>query len=131
MSGKVRSVIGTLYKENLNEGFLKELFDKTEAKFASGQIEECPSTKKLHLQFVLQFKNPRALSALGTLCGCHIEPCKDLKESISYCRKVETRIEGPWTFGEEPTIGGRPKMAKEFLALTLEQRLELPMHQVI
>lgn len=50
---KVRSVIGTIYKEELNEGILKELFDKTEAKFATGQIEECPTTKKLHIQFVL------------------------------------------------------------------------------
>lgn len=33
---KVRSVIGTLYKDNLSETDLKDLYDKTEAKFATG-----------------------------------------------------------------------------------------------
>lgn len=33
---KVRSVIGTIYKEELNEGTLKELYEKTEAKFGTG-----------------------------------------------------------------------------------------------
>jgi ArsR family metal-binding transcriptional regulator len=26
----------------------------------------------------------------------HIEKCKNVKESIKYCQKEETRIEGPW-----------------------------------
>lgn len=46
---KVRSVIGTLYKEKLSEVDLKDLYDKTESKFATGQIELCPKTNRLHL----------------------------------------------------------------------------------
>lgn len=125
---KVRSVIGTLYAENLSEVSLKDLYEKTEAKFATGQVEECPETKKLHLQFVLQFKNPRALKAIGELCGCHIEPTIKLEKSVEYCRKVETRQEGPWTFGEEPTKGGRPKLAKDVINMKEEELLELPLH---
>lgn len=91
-------------------------------------MEECPETKRIHLQFVLQFGSSRSLKALGETCGCFVEATKDFIKAVEYCRKVETRVEGPWTFGEEPTKGGRPKLAKEVINMTNDELLDLPMH---
>lgn len=71
------------------------------------------------------------MKQIGELCGCFVEPAKDFYKAIEYCRKVETRQEGPWTFGDDPDKkdkGGRPKTGREFMALDIEERKDLPMH---
>ena len=53
-----------------------------------------------HYQAVVWFKNPRSFRGIKSLFPrAHIEICRDLKKSIAYCSKVETRSEGPWFKG--------------------------------
>lgn len=35
----------------------------------------------------------------------HIEPCKNMFKSINYCKKEDTRIDGPIEFGVPPEKG--------------------------
>lgn len=72
------------------------------------QTEECPTTKKRHNQGFIYFKNPILLTnVIKKLNKAHIEPCIDIQASIKYCSKEETRIEGPFEFGERPAQGKR------------------------
>lgn len=47
-----------------------------------------------------------------------------------YCNKEETRLEGPWSFGEFKKQG-RPTLAKDVVKMTEEELLDLPMHQYL
>lgn len=41
----------------------------------------------------------------------HCEPCKDEDAAIAYCKKIDTRIDGPWEFGERIGPGKRTDLA--------------------
>lgn len=41
--------------------------------------------------------------------------------SIEYCSKSETRVSGPFEFGDRPIKGGRPKLSKALDALNLDE----------
>lgn len=56
-----------------------------------------------HLQGFVRFKSAKRMSGVKKLFGnaCHVEPQKGrLDQAIEYCKKEETRKEGPWGFGE-------------------------------
>ncbi len=64
-----------------------------------------------HFQGVVFFKNKRTFRSVRSILpdGCHIESMKGtLDQAVAYCTKEDTRIEGPWKFGEKPAgQGGR------------------------
>lgn len=62
---------------------------------------ESGENKTEHFQGVIQFSNQRDFNSVKQLLGNnpHIEKCKNLKASIAYCSKQETRIRGPWACG--------------------------------
>lgn len=50
----------------------------------------------IHLQGVIRFRNPR--DGVGDWFGlCHWERCRNWRQAVKYCTKVDTRIDGPWT----------------------------------
>jgi len=50
-----------------------------------------------HFQGVLHMNGQKRLSSMKTLLPrAHLEPCRNLKASIAYCEKEDTRLEGPW-----------------------------------
>lgn len=57
-----------------------------------------------HLQGYLEFKSKRTLAGAKRLFGAngvHLEVRKGTRaQAIEYSRKVETRIDGPWEFGD-------------------------------
>ena len=58
----------------------------------------------------------------------HIELCKNPKGALEYCLKEDTRIDGPWEFGE-PTkkMAGKTQKInklKDLIPLSLEERIE-------
>lgn len=79
--------------------FLDPLKDKI--RYACGQIEKCPDTGKLHLQFFIQFeKVQRGATLMRLWPGVHLEMTKKPEETRDYCMKEISRIKGPWEFGE-------------------------------
>jgi len=64
------------------------------------QLEEAPLTKTPHYQGVVCLKDKIRLTALSKLYPhTHLEPCRDVQASATYCQKPESRKEGPWVFG--------------------------------
>jgi hypothetical protein len=73
-------------------------------------------------------KNKLRLGGLKQICPkAHFEPIRVDNGVAEYCNKEEGRLQAPVTYGEKPK-NGRPKLAKDVLAMTEEEKLELPMH---
>ena len=54
----------------------------------------------LHLQGFVQFKNAISFQSLKKILPrAHIEKCNNIDASISYCQKIDTRVDGPWSYG--------------------------------
>lgn len=81
-----------------------------EAEYLVYQYEMCPKTKKLHIQGYVQFTNARSLGGVKKLLtkwsgekGPHLEISKGTpEENKNYCTKVESRVNGPFEFGDCP-----------------------------
>lgn len=66
------------------------------------QVERGDENEKLHVQAYLEFKKPMRYSAIQKMCpGVHIEKRRGTRsEAREYCQKVETRVVGPYEYGE-------------------------------
>lgn len=60
------------------------------------QLERGENETK-HLQGVIRYSNPREQVDQNIFQLCHWERCRNWKNAIRYCTKVDTRIDGPWT----------------------------------
>lgn len=66
------------------------------------QIERCPTSGKLHQQGAVSFKYQKSLSALVKLWkGPHYEIATNMLASRNYCKKSDSRVEGPYEFTEK------------------------------
>lgn len=75
------------------------------AKFVIWQQERCPDTQRVHMHIYIRFAEPVRFAAVQKLIndmGAHCEPRRGTeKEAADYCRKEDSRIAGPWFFGQE------------------------------
>lgn len=107
-SPKLRNYVFTIFCENY-----KNVPEKLPVgiKYLVCQQEKCPSTGKLHLQGYLELTKPMRMSAVKKLLDCpsvHLEVRKGTQEqAIAYCKKTESRVAGPWEFGEPGRQGKR------------------------
>lgn len=79
-------------------------------KFVVFQKEKCPKTGREHYQGFCSLKTRMGFKKLKELVGkkLHMEPpWSSVKKAIAYCRKEDSRIDGPWDAGEEPEQGKR------------------------
>lgn len=96
---KVRTWLCTL---NNPDTTLGEIHTRLLAAYTVGQLEEGANGTR-HLQFVQNFKNPVRLAHYKKhLPQAHCEPVLVDNGVDKYCMKQETRVEGPWEFGEKP-----------------------------
>lgn len=73
-------------------------------------MEEAPTTKTLHLQIFIKFHDPKRFTYFKKWRPeFHVEPCHNQNAANNYCGKPETRVEGPWEFGELKAAGGDKK----------------------
>lgn len=86
-----------------------------ECKYVVFQKERCPTTGREHYQGYLFLEGHNGLSRntllrrLPCLTSAHLESAKGSpRDNREYCTKEESRIEGPWEFGDLPAVG-RPK----------------------
>nr|WAE42741.1 MAG: replication associated protein [Cressdnaviricota sp.] len=81
--------------------------------YAVWQLECAPDTGRLHWQGYAEFDKAMRYSTLHTYDGfanppAHFEPRAGTQaQAIAYCSKEDSRVEGPWTFGEPKQQGQR------------------------
>lgn len=94
------------------EAFLRSLVETSKARFVVGQLER---GSHLHLQYYVQRDRQSTLSIMKRdICAdSHWEPANGSPEqNIAYCTKEDTRVAGPWQFGECKGQGRRSDIDK-------------------
>lgn len=109
----VRLWAGTRHNADRPREFLESLVSEHGAVWSFGQLERCPTTQKLHVQFAVQFKHQKALKAMKLIDPtAHWEPAKgNVNHQVAYCSKTDSKVEGPWEFGTRPAQGARNDLA--------------------
>ena len=98
---KVRTWLCTLNNPELT---LEQVHQRTSAAYTVGQLEQ-GANGTLHLQFVQNFRIPRRLAHYKKyLPQAHCEPVLVDNGVDKYCMKQETRVDGPWEYGEKPIL---------------------------
>lgn len=102
------------FRKNVNPELLTETERDREATILYGllldccdsfafQLEAAPTTGYLHYQGYAQFTNQKRYGWIQTNI-CHFEYLMPIKgkphQNWAYCTKEETRVQGPWTWGE-------------------------------
>lgn len=95
------------FADNADEGknFLHDLWATkffNKCKYACGQIEK-GEQGTIHLQAFANFKQQIRFAALKRAYPtAHLDEVKVNNGAHNYCMKEETRLHGPWEFGERP-----------------------------
>lgn len=91
-------------------------------KFVRGQLEECPSTKRLHAQFFINTHNPTRCSKFKTHDKLvNVSVVKVNNGSHDYCMKENTRVAGPWEYGIRPLNRNNAKDIKTLNSIMLDK----------
>lgn len=83
-----RNFLGTSYEKEALEfprEFLERLY--TKAVYVNGQLEKCPTTDRVHLQFYCRFKQTMRISGVSKLAKAHWTPVKFDNGADRYCLK--------------------------------------------
>lgn len=94
---------------------IKNLQDER-IKCAVVQKEKCPDSGREHFQGYLQLLAPSRLNAVKKILNedtAHLEVRKGTpQQAWDYCTKEESRVDGPWTFGDRPAGQGKRCVTK-------------------
>lgn len=86
----------TLHGDFSHTDDITEIITIPDIKWILWQLEECPTTKRRHMQGVFELKSRKYLSWLKNINAVwnsmHLEMTRDLQASIEYCTKEESRI---------------------------------------
>jgi len=93
-----------------------------------GQVEKCPQSSRIHFQGYMELRDSMRFTALRNRVKenfLRAGKCDfrrrdgSASQAIGYVTKTATRVAGPWTYGEQATIG-RPKLTMEDLIAYLD-----------
>lgn len=90
------------------KAFLDTMWATEACQYLVGQLESAPSTGGTHIQGFVTFTQKRRLTWIKKNIDqeAHFEPAKGTaQQNRVYCTKEESRIAGPWEFGELVTQG--------------------------
>lgn len=80
-------------------------------KFIVYQFEKCPNTGKEHVQGYAEFSKAMSYKAIKKCFGdntIHLEVRRGSQsEAIEYCKKDDSRLDGPFEFGDKNVQGAR------------------------
>ena len=97
---KARTWLCTL--NNPGQISLESIHTNLLAVYTVGQLEK-GENGTLHFQFYQNFKNPTRLAHYKKLLPeAHCEPVLVDNGADKYCMKEDTRVEGPWEYGQKP-----------------------------
>ena len=103
---------------------LEEVHRITEAVYTVGQLEQGANGTP-HLQFVQNFKNAVRLGHFKKcLPQARCEPVLVGGGADKYCVKQETRVGGPWEYGEKPMQRNSRKDWEAVFLKTKQGRIE-------
>lgn len=75
----------------------------TGVRYAIWQLEAAPTTGRLHLQGYVELEKPQRFSWIKKWLGDKTARCAKRRgtriQAREYCRKEDTRVEGPWEMG--------------------------------
>lgn len=95
----------------LNEADFTAILTKAaRIKFSNFQFEKCPDTGRLHLQAFVIYRNIVSIKGIKEDFGSdiHAEACKgSIQQNIDYTSKDESRVFGPFQWGEIPKNGNK------------------------
>lgn len=106
---------------------LEDLWKEETMNYLCGQLEKGESGTP-HFQVFINYKQPVRMASVMKLVKCHAELAKNPLAAIKYCKKEDTRVEGPWEYGTYKKSGERGKAAtsfKDIKEMSKEERLEL------
>ena len=85
------------------QDWLAEAHKHSGAVYTVGQLEK-GKEGTVHLQFFINLPKPgKRITAMKKVCKyTHWEPVGKDNGAADYCMKEDTRVEGPWEFGEKP-----------------------------
>lgn len=77
------------------------------------QLEMCPKTGRLHYQGYVVFKRSQRFNWVRNFferytgqSDIHVEQCGGTHDqNVAYCTKDESRVDGPWEFGDRQVVG--------------------------
>ena len=67
-----------------------------------GNLRKVSRKVPLHLQFTMNFPRQVRMAHITKVVQCHCVAIKVDNGVDTYCMKEETRVDGPWTFGQRP-----------------------------
>lgn len=76
---------------------LSDLFRDKVISYARGQVERCPTTNRLHIQFLMQLSCQKTINQVAFLIGVNkdnLEPVLNYHALMNYVWKEDTRVHG-------------------------------------
>lgn len=115
---KIRNLIFTW--NNPEEDFIDLLKSHEEISYCVCQLEEVST---LHVQGYIELHKQVSFAKVAKWFKWHIEPrMGSQSQAIEYCRKEESRKDGPWEWGERKVQGKRTDVEGMYEAIKLGKR---------
>ena len=94
----------------VNEYF-RDIHHQLKARALIGQIEQCPTTDRIHAQYVVRFDKTVRMSALKKLRKTdHFEMVRDRQAAMKYCMKSDSRYSTTYVrIGDVPVMDNKKK----------------------
>lgn len=100
------------------------MYKGTGATYLCGQVEK-GKEGTVHLQIFINFKGATRPSKIQKIDKqLHIEAVKVNNGADDYCLKEDTRIDGPWEFGQKPVKRNSKKDWERIYTLAKEGKLD-------
>lgn len=107
---------------------MKDKFMACGAIYLKGQLEKGESGTP-HYQFFVSFTNKKSLKQLQQIIpNVHYTISVQPVDAINYVSKEETRVEGPWEFGQKPQFKGNKEVKEK---IPLKELLESPLETLV
>lgn len=105
--------------------FLKNIYENSDSNYVVGQGERGTQNKILHIQFYVNFKVPQRFTKITKIDkSIHCEKVYVNNGADRYCMKKETRVDGPYKFGNYPMKFNDPNDWQNIWNLAKENRIE-------
>lgn len=115
---QLRNFVFTL--NNPDDDVIDKLKELEEVKYFVCQLEEV-STK--HLQGYVELSKRVSFAKVSKWFRWHIEPRKgSQQQAVDYCKKPESRVDGPWEWGERNQQGSRTDIDGMYEAIRTGKR---------